>query len=198
MMNMEIDPETNMPKVPSDMSWEVVDGGRELIGGYIVHDVRVEVKLVRTVQVDRVRKWDEMVTEVIEVPRMWFWTKKVSETHEVPRAETYTEELQYVQSIERMYRMKDSRSTTEPGWVSAYGHTRQDSPLRTGRATNYWFKPEELTDENVQMAAIRCLTKYWERAYEEAVEQDRQRTSNRNRDRILGKYGPQKLELGKD
>lgn len=197
MMDIEIDPQTNMPKIPSDMHWSVEGADRELSNGRIVRSVCVKVKLLRTVKTTKLREWEENVTETWEVPWLLFWTKKVSETHKVPRFEMVPQEYDYEQAVECMFDMKTSAATTEPGWVNFYGNTTQSDPRYDGRvgSTNYWYKPEELTDENVQKAAIRCLTKYWDNVYEEAVIEDQTRTSSANRDRLLGKYGPKKLEL---
>ncbi len=201
MNEIEIDPETNMPKIPSDMYWEVYGGSSyTTTSGKKLRSVLISVRLIRTKTVKKVRKWDELVTEVIEVPCLWFWTKKVEETHEVPRWEETSEEEQELQEWVGMYQTKASENTTEPGWVSQMGSSTQSSPKDDFKwqGVNFWYKPEELTDENVQKAAIKCLTEYWDKAYDEAIAEDRQRTTDQNRDRILGKYGPQKLMLEVD
>lgn len=197
MMDIEIDPETNMPKVPSNMHWSVESRDRDLVNGRVVRSVCVEVKLIQTAQTTEAQKWEEEVTEYREVPFLLFWTKQVSETHKVQRTKMVTQEYEYVQAVENMFEMKASTSTKEPGWVDYFGNTRQSDPrygVRVQRE-NFWYKPEELTDENVQKAAIRCFKKYWDRCYEEALAEEHVRSSAANRERLMGKYGPKKLDL---
>lgn len=196
MMDIEIDPETNMPKVPSDMHWEVVSKGpSQLIGGYIRQDIRHVVKLIRTVSVTQIKTWDEEKTGY-ETRRTWYGGERQVRTGTitVTHKEEYTEDFEYVQQYVNLYEVKTSFDAQMDGWVSVYGEVSQSSRFHE----HWWYKPEELTDENVQRAAIQCLKDYQNRVHEEAIAEDKARTTAKNRARLLGKYGPQKLALEVD
>ena len=210
-MVMEIDSETGMPVLPEGLYWEVIPRKikhqefDEVAGwGWHYGDSESEFGVHIRKDIVRRKEWYEEETAVkLETYRKWFGlgrerTRPIRVKETVMKTEDVEESVTvhdyFLWDVRTVYKIEEKKRLEKEGWAETESLTSNHG---TAIASTRWKMKivHALTDETVKDAAIKCYTRWQEQEELARIEAEKAESHRVNRDRLVGKYPPKKLEV---